>query len=113
MTAAPVTATAGGRMRLRDVPMILMYHAVADVATDPYRLAVSPRRFAEQLAWLERAGLRGVGVGELVNAMAAGRAQAGRWARKRPGAAPATAARGARSDRGQAAMPRRRARRLD
>jgi peptidoglycan/xylan/chitin deacetylase (PgdA/CDA1 family) len=74
VTAAPVTATAGGRMRLRDVPMILMYHAVADVATDPYRLAVSPRRFAEQLAWLERAGLRGVGVGELVNAMAAGRA---------------------------------------
>jgi peptidoglycan/xylan/chitin deacetylase (PgdA/CDA1 family) len=62
------------RMRLRDAPMILMYHSIADVTQDPYQLAVSPARFAEQMTWLERSGLRGVSVGTLVAAMAAGRA---------------------------------------
>ena len=53
-----------GRLRLRDTPMILMYHAVAEVAEDPNLLCVTPRRFAEQMAWLERHGLRGVSVGD-------------------------------------------------
>jgi peptidoglycan/xylan/chitin deacetylase (PgdA/CDA1 family) len=57
-----------------DVPLILMYHAVADVSYDPNVLAVSPRRFAGQMAWLTRRGLRGVAVGTLVAAMRAGRA---------------------------------------
>jgi peptidoglycan/xylan/chitin deacetylase (PgdA/CDA1 family) len=65
---------ADGQMRLRHVPLILMYHGVADVAEDPNKLCVTPRRFAEQMAWLERRGLRGVGVGTLVDAMLAGRA---------------------------------------
>jgi peptidoglycan/xylan/chitin deacetylase (PgdA/CDA1 family) len=52
-----------------------MYHAVADVSYDPNLLSVSPRRFAAQLAWLERLGLRGVSVGALVAAMRAGRAR--------------------------------------
>ena len=79
MTAAgPATraGAAGGRdaMRLRDAPMIFMYHAVADVTEDPNQLAVSPARFAEQMAWLQRSGLRGVSMGTLTEAMQAGRA---------------------------------------
>lgn len=58
-----------------DVPLILMYHAVADAGYDPNLLAVSPRRFAAQLAWLARHGLRGVAVGTLVAALRAGRAR--------------------------------------
>jgi len=62
-------------LRLRDAPMIFMYHAVADVTDDPNQLAVSPSRFAEQMDWLARSGLRGVSVGTLVSAMASGRAR--------------------------------------
>jgi peptidoglycan/xylan/chitin deacetylase (PgdA/CDA1 family) len=62
-----------GQLRLREVPMILMYHGVAEVAEDPNLLCVSPSRFAEHMAWLERRGLRGVGIGTLVDAMRAGR----------------------------------------
>jgi peptidoglycan/xylan/chitin deacetylase (PgdA/CDA1 family) len=62
-----------GLMQLRHVPLILMYHGVADVAEDPNKLCVSPERFAEQMGWLERRGLRGVGVGTLVDAMRGGR----------------------------------------
>jgi peptidoglycan/xylan/chitin deacetylase (PgdA/CDA1 family) len=61
-------------MKLRDAPMIFMYHAIADEADDPNNLAVSPARFAEQMAWLERSGLRGVSMGALYDAMAAGQA---------------------------------------
>jgi peptidoglycan/xylan/chitin deacetylase (PgdA/CDA1 family) len=64
--------TVAGRLSLRDVPMILMYHGVADVAEDPNQLCVTPGRFAEQMAWLQRHGLRGVGVGELADAMRTG-----------------------------------------
>lgn len=63
----------GERIGLGRVPMILMYHGVADVAEDPHRVCVTPGRFAEQLTWLKRRGLRGVGVGTLVDAMRAGR----------------------------------------
>jgi peptidoglycan/xylan/chitin deacetylase (PgdA/CDA1 family) len=62
-----------GQLRLREVPLILMYHGVAEVAEDPNLLCVSPSRFAEQMDWLERRGLRGVGIGTLVDAMRAGR----------------------------------------
>lgn len=36
--------------------LILTYHRIADVALDPWRLAVSPRNFAEQLAVLRQYG---------------------------------------------------------
>jgi peptidoglycan/xylan/chitin deacetylase (PgdA/CDA1 family) len=62
-----------GQLKLRDTPMIFMYHGVADVDEDPNQLCVSPARFAEQMAWLARHGLRGVGIAELVDAMRAGR----------------------------------------
>jgi peptidoglycan/xylan/chitin deacetylase (PgdA/CDA1 family) len=62
-----------GLRGLRHMPMILMYHGVAEVAEDPNKLCVTPRRFAEQMRWLERQGLRGVGVGTLIDAMRDGR----------------------------------------
>jgi peptidoglycan/xylan/chitin deacetylase (PgdA/CDA1 family) len=70
-TDVPVTA-ATGPMRLRDTPMILMYHGIADAPQDPNQLCVSPRRFAEQMSWLERSGLRGVSVATLLDARARG-----------------------------------------
>lgn len=62
-----------GRLGLSRMPMILMYHGVADVTDDPNQLCVTPGRFAGQMAVLQRLGLRGVGVGTLVDAIRAGR----------------------------------------
>lgn len=75
MTAAGLTSSRrqAGQLSLRNVPMILMYHGIADVPQDPNQLCVSPSRFAEQLAWMDRRGLRGVGVGTLLDAMRTGR----------------------------------------
>jgi peptidoglycan/xylan/chitin deacetylase (PgdA/CDA1 family) len=61
-----------GRILLRDVPLILMYHGIAEVGEDPNKLCVAPGRFAEQMTWLARRGLRGVGIGTLLDAMRAG-----------------------------------------
>lgn len=73
------TAAAGqlepARLNLGDIPLILMYHAVADTSYDPNLLSVSPAQFAVQLAWLKRQGLRGVSVGTLVAASRTGRAR--------------------------------------
>lgn len=57
---------------------VAMYHSVTpitDAADDPYRVTVSPVRFARQLHWLGDRGLRGVSVRELLAATAAGRAK--------------------------------------
>jgi len=64
-------AIAADRLGLSQVPLILMYHRVAEVAENS--LCVTPRRLAEQMTWLKRHGLRGVGVGTLIDAMRAGR----------------------------------------
>ena len=64
-------AIAADRLGLLQVPLILMYHRVAEVAENP--LCVTPRRFAEQMTWLKQHGLRGVGVGTLIDAMRTGR----------------------------------------
>jgi peptidoglycan/xylan/chitin deacetylase (PgdA/CDA1 family) len=61
------------RLGLGRLPMILMYHSVADVFDDPGQLSVAPSRFAEQMAVLQRLGLRGVSMCSLVDAMRAGR----------------------------------------
>lgn len=71
--ARPKPQAAHDRLGLGRVPMILMYHGVAEVAEDPNQLCVTPSRFAEQMTWLKRRGLRGVGVGTLVDAVRAGR----------------------------------------
>jgi peptidoglycan/xylan/chitin deacetylase (PgdA/CDA1 family) len=52
-------------------PLILMYHRLAEEPGN--RMCVTPGRFAEQMTWLKRRGLRGVGVGTLIDAMRAGR----------------------------------------
>ena len=63
------------RLRLGQVPIVLMYHMIADVPDDPHKLAVAPARFAEQMAWLAERGLRGVSMETLMAAMRAGRAR--------------------------------------
>lgn len=70
-----MSAVTSASLRLGGVPMILMYHGVADEAEDPNHLCVAPARFAEQMTWLKRRGLRGVGIGTLVDAMRAGRSR--------------------------------------
>jgi len=60
------------RLGLHDVPMILMYHGIADVPEDPNSLFVPPERFAEQMTWMARRKLQGVSIGTLVAAMRAG-----------------------------------------
>jgi peptidoglycan/xylan/chitin deacetylase (PgdA/CDA1 family) len=72
VTAAQTAVPATARLALREVPMILMYHAVAAVDVDPNMLCVPPERFAAQMSWLQRRGLRGVSVGTLIEAMRAG-----------------------------------------
>ncbi|WP_224392966.1 polysaccharide deacetylase family protein [Pseudonocardia sp. ICBG1293] len=49
-------------------PWIWMYHSVDDYSEDPYRVTVTPERFARQMAWLAARRLRGVGVAELLEA---------------------------------------------
>jgi len=61
------------QLTLRKLPMILMYHSIAAEAEDPNQLCVPPGRFAEQLAWMDRQGIRGVSIATLVEAMRIGR----------------------------------------
>lgn len=53
-------------------PMILMYHSVSPYTEDPYRITVSPHRFAQQMRWLSSRGLRGVSMATLNAARAHG-----------------------------------------
>jgi peptidoglycan/xylan/chitin deacetylase (PgdA/CDA1 family) len=71
--AQAMPSVTSARLRLGEVPMILMYHGVADETEDPNLLCVAPARFAEQMTWLKHRGLRGVSIGTLVDAMRAGR----------------------------------------
>jgi peptidoglycan/xylan/chitin deacetylase (PgdA/CDA1 family) len=52
-----------------------MYHSVGDCLHDPYHVTVSPRRLDQQLGWLRRRGLRGVGMRELLAARGRGAGQ--------------------------------------
>lgn len=56
----------------RSKPWILTYHSVSDPTDDPYGITVSAARLDEQLAWLRRRGLTGVGITEMLRARAAG-----------------------------------------
>lgn len=53
--------------RLRP-PMVLMYHSIAPYSEDPYQVTVRPRRFEQQMRWLDRRGLRGVSITQLLAA---------------------------------------------
>jgi peptidoglycan/xylan/chitin deacetylase (PgdA/CDA1 family) len=70
---ADLLAPTGGHTGRRP-PWTLMYHSVGDCRDDPYRVTVSPDRFAGQLRWLSRRGLTGVSMRELLAARAEGRA---------------------------------------
>lgn len=61
------------KIRLGQVPMILMYHGVGEVRQDPHGLCVTPARFSRQMTWLAERGLRGVSMETLVAAMRASR----------------------------------------
>jgi peptidoglycan/xylan/chitin deacetylase (PgdA/CDA1 family) len=50
------------------MPLVLMYHSVQRYDVDPYRVTVRPERFDRQLRWLRRRGMRGVSMGELLQA---------------------------------------------
>jgi peptidoglycan/xylan/chitin deacetylase (PgdA/CDA1 family) len=54
---------------------IFMYHSISDTQPDPNQICVSPKRFAEQLAWLGHHGYRGVSMAELLDADAQGRGE--------------------------------------
>ena len=54
--------------KLPDPPIVFMYHAVEETESDPYRIAVSPDRFAAQMRWLELHGLRGASMRDLLAA---------------------------------------------
>jgi peptidoglycan/xylan/chitin deacetylase (PgdA/CDA1 family) len=58
---------------LATMPLVLMYHSVEAYQADPYQVTVRPERFAQQLRWLRRRGLRGVGMRELLQARREGR----------------------------------------
>ena len=76
MTVATAPRNAAIRRLLpKPPPWVAMYHSIADTPDDPYRVTVSPVRFARQLHWLNDRGLRGVSVRELLAATAAGRAK--------------------------------------
>lgn len=48
------------------LPTVLMYHSVAPYDEDPYLVTVHPARFLQQLRWLDRRGLRGTSMRELL-----------------------------------------------
>jgi peptidoglycan/xylan/chitin deacetylase (PgdA/CDA1 family) len=52
----------------RPLPAVLMYHSVAPYDQDPYLVTVRPARFEQQLRWLDRRGLRGTSMRELLAA---------------------------------------------
>jgi putative peptidoglycan lipid II flippase len=68
--AARATAVPGGPA----MPFVLMYHSVSEGLEDPYGIAVTPDRFATQMQWLARQGLRGVSMRELLHEAGRGRA---------------------------------------
>ena len=57
----------------RGTPLAFMYHSVDSCTADPYRLTVSPRRFAEQMRWIRDSGKRGVSILRLLEAWRHGR----------------------------------------
>ncbi|MGH4001202.1 MAG: polysaccharide deacetylase family protein, partial [Pseudonocardiaceae bacterium] len=50
------------------LPAVLMYHSVTPYDQDPYLVTVHPARFQQQLRWLDRRGLRGASMRELLAA---------------------------------------------
>ncbi|MEU1482924.1 polysaccharide deacetylase family protein [Streptomyces sp. NPDC005752] len=71
--AADTSAPRARTLPLRSRPWILTYHSVSDPTDDPYGITVSADRLDEQLTWLRRRGLTGVGVAALLGGRSAGK----------------------------------------
>ena len=56
-------------IELRAIPQALMYHSVAPRGENSYLDTVSPQRFERQMRWLRNSRLRGVSIGELLDAI--------------------------------------------
>lgn len=61
--------------RPRAIPLVWMYHSIAPYDEDPYEVTMTLARFEKQMRWLRRRGLRGVSMGQLLQAADAGRAR--------------------------------------
>ncbi|WP_327121574.1 polysaccharide deacetylase family protein [Streptomyces sp. NBC_01341] len=70
--AADTSAPRAPAWPARTRPWILTYHSVSDPTDDPYGITVSAGRLDEQLTWLRRRGLTGVGITALLRARSAG-----------------------------------------
>lgn len=71
-------STAAGSSKsaeLATIPLVFMYHSVGPYDEDPFEVTMTPRRFEKQMRWLRRRGLRGVAMGELLDAVAEGQAR--------------------------------------
>jgi len=71
------TSTAEGSSKSADlgtIPLVLMYHSVADYDDDPFEVTLTPQRFERHMRWLRSRRLRGVSMAELLRARAQGRA---------------------------------------
>src|SRR4051812_25293885 len=56
------------------MPLVLMYHSIADCRPDPFGVTVTLDRFTEHMTWLRSQGLRGVSLGEMEEARRKNRA---------------------------------------
>lgn len=68
-------ARSGRDGELSAIPLVWMYHSVADYDEDPYEVTMTPERFEKQMRWLKHRGLRGVSMSELLSAVADGRSR--------------------------------------
>jgi peptidoglycan/xylan/chitin deacetylase (PgdA/CDA1 family) len=53
-------------LHLASAPFLLMYHSIGPVDDDPFHITVRPQRFEEQMRLLDRLGIRGASVRELL-----------------------------------------------
>jgi peptidoglycan/xylan/chitin deacetylase (PgdA/CDA1 family) len=52
--------------RVAATPLLLMYHSIGPADYDPFHITVRPQRFEEQMRLLDRLGIRGTSVRELL-----------------------------------------------
>ncbi|MHA0289051.1 polysaccharide deacetylase family protein [Mycobacterium sp. C3-094] len=60
---------------LTTIPLVWMYHSIAEYDVDPFEVTMHPHRFEKQMRWLRQRGLRGVSMRELLQAKSEGRAR--------------------------------------
>ena len=67
-SSRPAGGIPGVAQTFTGMPTVAMYHSVSPYVQDPYLVTVTPERFARQMDWLRRRGLRGVSVTGLLAA---------------------------------------------